>query len=239
MANKVKRNYYLSDQIDIKTKIASAINNGVIKPDETLPSYKKISEEYKCSMGAVMKAFQILLAENYIYKKGTHFYVVGPKKQEIKTAVVELSNPEKRPYSKKTELAQKKTTQKRQYRTGAAQKLEQSIIDAIESGKYKPGDPVSYRELKKNYGCKVISKAFTSLREKGYLEKEENCRNARNYVANIDREEVNTYVIKSGGRFFSKNFTFKTVLKGIHDAQVSITPTGKDEFEVCVKRAIR
>lgn len=234
MANKVKRNYFPSEQIEVRNKIANAIEAGIVKPGQKLPSVGSISHDQQVSYGKVRDAFSILEAENYIKKeRHNRFTVIGPKHKPIQTNVAEIYNEEKLPTTKT------KTYSKPPYGS-LKKKAKQYVLEICESKDKVPSDPEIARVCK--CGTYTAYKAKKELFDAGLLTKAGNGtyqinhnKNANHPVKHelkLSKEIPGTTVEKHE----SSNMEF-AIINDVPGIKVVINQASKNSFEVCIRHS--
>lgn len=263
MANKVKRNNFPSDQIEIRNKFVKAIESGEIKVGEMLPSIHSVSSKYKYSWGSTENAFKIMEAEGYIKKKkNKRYYAVGPKKNKPVTNVGELYDASKRPDSIKESdpmFAEPKKEVKVKKRKPVSKKVVINYIaDQINNELLKDGEFVpTCKELSNKFGCSVSTAqyALEDLRKMGLikLEHKENGRpgnmvSITNHEIHNEEEAViceipGTVVENTAGtvqqqkkhKNTKRNMEFK-IVSSVSGVRIAVTPTGNKSFVIYVDR---
>lgn len=150
-----------SPQIDIRNRIADAIEKGRLVSGDKMPAYASIAKQELCSVNDVKNAYKILIAEGYVRKDGKKFKVVG-KKRNIKTNVKEVHNEEKKPAEQKKVGVKRMKLEERAY---------EEIINIINS--LHPGDMLpTYQELSKKIGCSDYTtyQALKKIKATGLIE---------------------------------------------------------------------
>ena len=88
----------------IKSQIETFINNGILKADDKLPSVRTLANELGINPNTVMKAYQELEKNGYIYtlnKKGVFVAKGKDKKHLVKDAEYMINTLKKEGFSKK------------------------------------------------------------------------------------------------------------------------------------------
>ncbi len=241
MANKEKRTNFLSTQIEIRNKIAKAIEDGTLKKGDVLPRMKNVAEENKCTLGTIMNVYKILIAEGYIHKESNRYCVTGPK-HTIKTNVVEYNKKEVKPKIKRKKL--EKTDGKTLY-----QEIRDDLVSKIEAGIYAPGHVIDSAESiaeNRNVSKGTVQKAINALKHDGYVYASGTERGRGRRIIVKDRNNNNKTVENIPGSVIekrsatirkkkpsSKGMEFKIVssVKGI---SVAVSPLGKGGFVIHV-----